>query len=135
MRLDQILKNIDYTILGADESTDITRLSVNSDELDENTLLIIANSKKITRINTDCSSAPIILCDNEFNAPIDFPTVRVKNARIAMAFAYSNFYDVDYSKMNIIGVSGTNGKTSTSLFLYHTLQHSRKKAGFITFSS
>ena len=43
----------------------------------------------------------------------DIPVIRTDSVRAALAYAYSNQYGIGYDKMKIIGVTGTNGKTTT----------------------
>lgn len=47
----------------------------------------------------------------------DFPVVRVKNARKALAFIWSNYYGSPGRELHLIGVTGTNGKTSVTNML------------------
>lgn len=59
------------------------------------------------------------------------PLIEVKNARRAFAFASSRICEIDYSKTKFIGVTGTNGKTSTALMIKHILEANGNKCGFI----
>ncbi|MEO9891568.1 UDP-N-acetylmuramoyl-L-alanyl-D-glutamate--2,6-diaminopimelate ligase [Aurantibacter sp.] len=52
--------------------------------------------------------------------------VEVKNANEALAFMASNFYDNPSKNLKLVGVTGTNGKTTVSSLLYQLF----KKAGF-----
>ena len=52
--------------------------------------------------------------------------VRVREAANALALICSNFYDQPSSKLKLIGVTGTNGKTTTVTLLYSLF----KKLGY-----
>ena len=50
------------------------------------------------------------------------PYVQVRSDRLALAQIGANFYGHPTTKMTMIGVTGTNGKTSTTLLLKHVLE-------------
>ena len=58
--------------------------------------------------------------------------IRVENARKVMAPVAATFYDNPSSKLAVIGVTGTEGKSSTVSFVWQLLQLSGHKAGFIS---
>ena len=58
--------------------------------------------------------------------------IRVKNARKVMAPLSASFYDNPSSKLAVIGVTGTEGKSSTVSFVWQLLRLSGHKAGFIS---
>ena len=62
----------------------------------------------------------------------DVPYVLVASDRLAMAQIAANLYDHPAEKMCMIGVTGTNGKTSVTLLLKHILETVRgAKVGLI----
>ena len=62
-----------------------------------------------------------------------FPVlIRVKDSRFAMAPISDYFYDSPSKKLVIIGVTGTEGKSSTVSFIWQLLRLCGKKAGFIS---
>ena len=62
-----------------------------------------------------------------------FPVlIKVKDSRFAMAPISDYFYDSPSKKLVIIGVTGTEGKSSTVSFIWQLLRLCNKKAGFIS---
>ncbi|HEY9715247.1 MAG TPA: UDP-N-acetylmuramoyl-L-alanyl-D-glutamate--2,6-diaminopimelate ligase [Chroococcales cyanobacterium] len=64
------------------------------------------------------------------NAP-DVPVIVVPDTKLALALAADEFYDHPSRSMRLIGVTGTNGKTTTTHLVQHILCHAGKKAALI----
>jgi len=62
----------------------------------------------------------------------DFPYVLVESDRLALALIGANFYGHPAKSMTMVGITGTNGKTSSTLLLKHVLETVRgAKVGLI----
>ncbi len=62
----------------------------------------------------------------------DFPQVVVEDSRAALSILWSNWYgNPEQSFRTVVGITGTNGKTSTSLILRHILQKAGCVCGLI----
>lgn len=59
------------------------------------------------------------------------PQVKVENTRIALAQLANKFYDYPSNKMKIIGITATNGKTTTSFMLTEVLKQAGYNVGII----
>ena len=73
--------------------------------------------------------------DNEISSQEEkfAPTlIKVPDARFAMAPLSACFYDNPSQKLIVIGVTGTEGKSSTVSFIWQLLRACGKKAGFIS---
>ena len=73
--------------------------------------------------------ASAIICEDfpaEFAEGVTY--VKVENSDVALAVVSSNFYDNPSKKLKLIGVTGTNGKTTIATLLYELF----KKAGYKT---
>ncbi|MCS6987945.1 MAG: UDP-N-acetylmuramoyl-L-alanyl-D-glutamate--2,6-diaminopimelate ligase [Chloroherpetonaceae bacterium] len=57
--------------------------------------------------------------------------VRVENARVALAQLAKRFYDDASDRLTMIGVTGTNGKTTTTTLIHGVLESAGIKAGLI----
>ena len=54
------------------------------------------------------------------------------NSRRALAILWDNYYGNPTKNIKVIGITGTNGKTSSAYYLYNILKESGKKAGLIS---
>ncbi|MDC6406456.1 MULTISPECIES: UDP-N-acetylmuramoyl-L-alanyl-D-glutamate--2,6-diaminopimelate ligase [Maribacter] len=71
--------------------------------------------------------ARAIICEELPKKMVDGVTyVAVENGQQALAIMASNFYDTPSKNLKLVGVTGTNGKTTVSSLLYQLF----KKAGF-----
>ncbi|MFO7660806.1 MAG: UDP-N-acetylmuramoyl-L-alanyl-D-glutamate--2,6-diaminopimelate ligase [Candidatus Cloacimonadaceae bacterium] len=73
--------------------------------------------------------ASLIIQEDEFKD--SYACIRVSNSRKAAALLAKHYYDNPTSKFTLIGITGTNGKTTTSLLLWQALTKLGKKTGWI----
>ncbi len=77
--------------------------------------------------------ATTIVCDT-------FPTiivtgityVKVKDTNAALAFMATNFYDNPSAKLKLVGITGTNGKTTVASLLYQLFKKAGYKVGLLS---
>lgn len=73
----------------------------------------------------------VFVTEHEISLPDDAYIIVVKDSRIALAQLSAAFFDYPAKKMTLIGITGTKGKTTTSLLIYNILRDSGIPAGYI----
>lgn len=58
--------------------------------------------------------------------------IKVKNTNEALAFLANNFYENPSSKLRLVGITGTNGKTTVASLLYQLFKKAGYKVGLLS---
>ena len=77
--------------------------------------------------------AKVIVCENTPEHKQENITyVEVENSSSALAIISANFYDNPSAKLKLIGVTGTNGKTTVATLLYQLFKRAGFKSGLLS---
>lgn len=76
--------------------------------------------------------ANAIVVQKEVPINTDIATITVKDTRKALAFLANRFYHYPSQGLKLIGITGTNGKTTVAYMLKAILEEARKKIGLLT---
>ncbi|MCI8398290.1 MAG: UDP-N-acetylmuramoyl-L-alanyl-D-glutamate--2,6-diaminopimelate ligase [Oscillibacter sp.] len=76
------------------------------------------------------AGAAAVLCQTPPDG-LDIPFIQVQDSRRALAVVGANFCDHPADAMTMIGITGTNGKTTTTYLLKAVLERTGKKVGLI----
>jgi len=138
MRLRLILENIPgIKKTDGSESIEITGLACDSRSVKDGNLFIavkgsIFDGADFIEDAIDRGAKAVITEDRTLRVSrrgITF--IYVEDARLAMAFACKSFYKDLSNKMKIVGVTGTNGKTTTTYLIESILAGNGDRAGVI----
>lgn len=130
MKLSTLLQGV--KTLNAFEDVEIERVTDKIKDTKENTLFVCIDGnqfdghKMAKQALQNGAVAVISERDLRINGQI-----KVQNTRKAYSQIASNFYDNPTKKLKLIGVTGTNGKTSTSFFIKNMLNGMGYKCGLI----
>lgn len=77
--------------------------------------------------------ASVIVCENfSFDIKEGVTYVGVEDANVALAIMASNFYENPSAKFPVVGVTGTNGKTTIASLLFQLFQKAGYKVGLLS---
>lgn len=77
------------------------------------------------------NGAVAVVIDKDVDVKEDITVIKVADSVDALAKFSSNFHNKPWNKLELIGVTGTNGKTSTTYFVKSILEKYNKKVGII----
>jgi len=131
--IEKVIDGIDYNILGEPPNA-ISSIANNSKQVEKGSLFFAIKGTKTDghKYITDAidnGAAAIVV--EEQQPDIDSAQILVDDSRKALSRAAKNFYDDPTRKLNVIGITGTNGKTSTVYILNRIASLSEIPAGTI----
>ncbi len=136
MKLKYLIYKDEYNADREIEDIEVLSVSTKVSEICDTSLFVLQKSVKfdVTKIIPYIISKKprAIICEYDISFGItSIPIIRVESTRRLIPYIFSRFYGIDYKKLRFIGVTGTNGKTTTATVIYRILCGGGYKAGFI----
>ncbi len=135
MKLSELLKNIEVkemkNILPEQE---ISAVAYHSGKVEKNGLFVCIKGYKTDGhkyLQNAKDNGAVVAIVEEFQNQVDIPQIRVKNSRIALATAGANYYSNPSEKLTVIGITATNGKTTTAFMVDEILKCAGIKTGIV----
>ena len=124
MKLKDILKNLEITDGTADGELQISGVDCDSRRIEQGFVFVAvrgydADGHAFISAAAEKGAAAVI-CEEP--PAIDIPYVLVKDSRYALAIASRDFYGDPASKMTVVAVTGTCGKTTSTYLIKHLLE-------------
>lgn len=147
MMLKQILDDCDYMSNNIDMERDISGIAYDSRNVKDGYLFVAIKGEKVdghdfikdagergaVAVVCERNHAKYSLSQSEMNEENNsgLSLIHVKNSRIALACIANNFYERPSEKLTLIGITGTNGKTTTTYLLKSILESWGRHVGLI----
>ena len=113
----------------------ITGITLDSNEVIQGDLFVAlpgANSHGSKFIDSAVANGAIaVLTDMSANVHADIPVLRVNDPRLWVGVIADKFYRNPSSAINVFGITGTNGKTTTSYLLQQIWDFNNRNSGLI----
>lgn len=137
MNINEILTGISVDFMQLNAVGEVSDVVQDSRKVQENTLFVAikgSESDGHTFIDTAIhSGAKYIVCEElpvELNPKVSY--IKVENSLLALAKIAANFYNNPSQSLKLVGVTGTNGKTTTTTLLYRLFKKLGYKVGLIS---
>ena len=132
MKLSEILNGIEYTLTGGD--VEITSVEYDSRKIKAGSLFVAVKGYQTDgHLYIDKAiengAAAVLYEDGEAKTGAAF--AKCADTRAGLSVAAANFYENSASRLKIIGVTGTNGKTTTTTLIKNILDLKGYKTGLI----
>lgn len=132
MRLKDVVKNTDAVIGGAMEEILISDICYDSRKVKPGALFVAIKGFKSDGhrfIDKALEMGAMVIVGEEERCEENY--IKVSDSRKFLAAASKNFFDCCADKMKIVGITGTNGKTTTSYLIKRILELKGHKCGLI----
>lgn len=133
MKLDELIKNVEYTDIINYKNVEITGISYNSKTTQKGDIFVCLRGEytdghKYFKMAEE-NGAVAFVCEEELNT--NLPQVIVKSTRHQIADFAASFYEYPSKDLNIVGITGTNGKTTVSHLVQRIFENNNQKCGLI----
>jgi UDP-N-acetylmuramoyl-L-alanyl-D-glutamate--2,6-diaminopimelate ligase len=135
--LNDILKTVDVTQIIGNTEIPITAIEFDSRKVGLGCLFVavkgtLSDGHDFIDMAIE-KGAKAIICENlPLEQSKDLVYVQVNNSSLALGQVASSFYENPSSKLKLVGVTGTNGKTTTVTLLYNLVRKLGFKVGLLS---
>ncbi|MDF2504533.1 MAG: UDP-N-acetylmuramyl-tripeptide synthetase [Clostridium sp.] len=135
VQLKDVLEGIKYKLIKGDLKLDINKIEYDSRNVANNDLFVCiegfsTDGHKYIDSSVKSGASTIICTKIPENLP-NCTVIQVENSRRALALAAANFYGHPHKKLKMIGITGTNGKTTSTYMIKAILEKSGYKVGLV----
>ena len=137
MKLNEILVNCNLLEMEGDTDIDISGLCFDSRKVEQGTMFFAVSGTQTDGHDyidkAVAQGAVAVVCERMPKAKADgVAYIRVENSAYVLGMAASNYFGNPSEEMNLVGVTGTNGKTTIATLLYRLFTDAGYNCGLLS---
>lgn len=134
MKLGEIIKSIPGALVYGDSDIEITHITNDSRACVKGSLFVAVrgfqtDGHKFIKSAVE-NGASAVMCE-EYDESLDVVQVVSSNSRISESIAAAEFYSNPSKSFKLVGITGTNGKTTVTYLVKSILEYANLKVGLI----
>lgn len=137
MKLQELLKNVEIAEIKGDSNPEVKNIITDSRKAEKGSLFIAIKGVQVDGHqyieNAIQLGANVIVYEEDINTTAkDVTFVKVANSAEAAGIIATTWYGNPSQKLKLVGVTGTNGKTTTATLLYEMFRKLGYKVGLLS---
>jgi len=133
MRIDRLAESVAGATLVGDPRTEITALAYHTRDVRDGTLFLcvrgFSHDGHDHAVEAVRRGAAALVCERPLSQAV--PQLLVSSTRAAMPLLAARFYDDPSRRLDVVGVTGTNGKTTTAHLLAAMFEACGRRSGVL----
>lgn len=132
MILKSLLNGLNYEVVKGNDESKIKNIRYDNRKIEQGDVFVCIKGFKVDGHSFIGDAiekgASVVIVQEDVSVKEDITIVKVKDTRKTLAIISSNYFGNPKDKLKIIGITGTNGKTTSAFMIKSILE----KAGFMT---
>ncbi|TPE21832.1 UDP-N-acetylmuramoyl-L-alanyl-D-glutamate--2,6-diaminopimelate ligase [Clostridium perfringens] len=135
MILKSLLKGLDYEVIKGNEESKVQNIRYDNRKIEQGDAFVCVKGFKVDGHSfigdAIKKGAKTLIVQDDVSVQEDITIIKVRDTRKALAIMSSNYFGNPKDKLKIIGITGTNGKTTSAFIIKSILEKSGLMTGLI----
>jgi UDP-N-acetylmuramoyl-L-alanyl-D-glutamate--2,6-diaminopimelate ligase len=136
MRLYELLDGLNHKLIYGEKNPEITDIAYDSRKVKKGSLFVcidgtVTDGHLFIPEAIENGAAALLVQKDVTVTDESIIIAKIEDTRYGLAFVSDKFYEHPSGKLNLIGVTGTKGKTTCTFMVKHIIENAGKKTGLI----
>ena len=135
MKLRKLMENINFDFIQGNIDIEVVGIQYDSRKIKAGDVFFCIEGYKVDGHeyiqNAIDNGATTVVCQKNIEQHLNCNVIKVQDSRKALAISAANYYENPSRSMKMIGVTGTNGKTTSAFMIKAILEEQGYKVGLI----